>query len=82
MTAFCQRLTAASAFQRVITGVILLTGVFVGLETNAALVAQIGPWLRFADSVVLGVFLVELALRLGAHEIREALAGVGDASFG
>lgn len=67
MTAFCQRLTAASAFQRVITGVILLTGVLVGLETNAALVAQIGPWLRFADSVVLGVFLVELALRLGAH---------------
>lgn len=67
MTAFCQRLTAASAFQRVVIVVILLSGVLVGLETNAAIVADFGQWLRLADGIVLGVFLIELVLRLGAH---------------
>jgi voltage-gated sodium channel len=67
MTTFCQRFTASSVFKRAIIVVILLSGVLVGLETNAALMARFGFWMRLADHLVLAVFVIELALRLGAH---------------
>lgn len=70
MTAPCQRLIATAAFQRLVVAVIIASGVLVGLETNPTIAARFGPWLRVADNIVLGVFLVELALRLGAHGSR------------
>ena len=49
---------------------ILVAGGLVGLETNAALMAQIGPWLVAADRLVLALFVVELLVRFGAHGAR------------
>jgi voltage-gated sodium channel len=53
-----------------VLGLILVAGVLVGLETNAALMAQIGPWLGAADRLVLALFVVELLVRCGAHGAR------------
>jgi voltage-gated sodium channel len=70
MSSFCQRLIDSVAFQRFVLGLILIAGVLVGLETNAALMAQIGPWLVAADRIVLAFFVVELLVRFGAHGSR------------
>lgn len=70
MPSFCQRLIDSVAFQRFVLGLILVAGVLVGLETNAALMAQIGPWLVAADRIVLALFVVELLVRFGAHGSR------------
>jgi voltage-gated sodium channel len=70
MSSFCQRLIDSVVFQRCVLGLILVAGVLVGLETNAALMAQIGPWLGAADRLVLALFVVELLVRCGAHGAR------------
>jgi voltage-gated sodium channel len=70
MSSFCQRLIDSVVFQRFVLGLILVAGVLVGLETNAALMAQIGPWLGAADRLVLALFVVELLVRFGAHGAR------------
>jgi voltage-gated sodium channel len=70
MSSFCQRLIDSVVFQRFVLGLILVAGVLVGLETNAALMAQIGPWLGAADRLVLALFVVELLVRCGAHGAR------------
>ena len=57
-------------FQRFVLGLIFVAGGLVGLETNAALMAQIGPWLVAADRLVLALFVVELLVRFGAHGAR------------
>ena len=44
--------------------VILGAGVLAGGETNAALVAQHAGLLRFLEATVLGIFIVEIALKL------------------
>ena len=70
MSSFCQRLIDSVVFQRCVLGLILVAGVLVGLETNAALMAQIGPWLGAADRLVLALSVVELLVRCGAHGAR------------
>ena len=70
MPSFCQRLIDSVVFQRFVLGLILVAGVLVGLETNAALMAQIGPWLVAADRIVLALFVGELLVRFGAHGAR------------
>jgi voltage-gated sodium channel len=50
-----------------ITSVILLNAVVLGLETNAALMAQFGPLLIAVDRLCLLVFLVEIAIKLFAY---------------
>lgn len=66
MRAFCQRLLATPAFQRAVLGLILLAGVLVGLETSAGLMARFGDFLHALDRVVLGLFVLELVVRIGA----------------
>ncbi|MFN3408195.1 MAG: ion transporter [Limisphaerales bacterium] len=65
-----QRLVAAPWFQRTIITFILLAGVLAGLETDAALVAEHGRWLHALDRLVLGVFVLEILLKLAAHAPR------------
>jgi len=59
-----KRVVDAPAFQRTITGVILAAAVLVGLETDKHIVAAHGPLLHALDKLVLGIFCVEIALKL------------------
>ena len=51
--------------QKVIMGLILLNAVVLGLDTSATVTDAIGPLLSAIDTMILGVFTVELALRIG-----------------
>ncbi len=53
-----------------IIGVIVLNAVTLGLETSPAVMAEVGSFLRLVDQVILGIFVVELALRLYAHGLK------------
>lgn len=67
MTAFLQGLVATSVFQRVVLVAILAAGALAGLETSRELMTRHGPLLRALDAVLLAVFVVEIACKLGAH---------------
>ena len=59
-------------FQRLVLGVIVAAGVLVGIETDPGMVARHGALLHVLDRVVLWVFAVEIAIKLGARG-RDAL---------
>jgi voltage-gated sodium channel len=66
MIRFAQQLTGARTFRAFIVLVILLAGVLAGLETSQALMAEHGRLLHTLDRVVLGIFIVEIALKIVA----------------
>lgn len=63
----CRRITESPAFRHCITAVILLAGVVVGLETDRGLMARHGDLLHALDRLILGIFVVEILLKLGAQ---------------
>jgi len=67
IAAFCQRWVHARWFQQGTLGAILLTAVVVGLETSSGIMADWGAVLRALDRFLIGLFVVELLLRIGAH---------------
>lgn len=75
---FAQKLSQSSKFQSFVTGVIVFAGVLVGVETDAAIVARYGGILHVLDQLVLGVFLVEIAVKVAA-EGRKPWRYFGDA---
>lgn len=64
------RVADAPWFSRLVTVAILLAGVLVGMETSAGLVARFGGALEAANLAVLVVFVVEIAVKMGAHGSR------------
>ncbi len=54
-------------FNRFIIGIILLNAAVLGAETSASLMDRFGPALKFADTMMLGIFIIEVFLRLAAH---------------
>ena len=54
-------------FQQFIIWVIVVNAVTLGLETSSRVARDFGGVLHVADRVMLGIFVVELALRLYAH---------------
>ncbi|MEO1089584.1 MAG: ion transporter [Pseudomonadota bacterium] len=54
-------------FERVIIGVIVLNGLTLGLETVPPVMRAIGSTLLLIDQIALGVFVVELALKMIAY---------------
>jgi voltage-gated sodium channel len=54
-------------FQQVIIVVILINAITLGLETSPAIVADFHGLLHLIDRIALGIFVVELLLRLYAH---------------
>ena len=60
------RIVEASWFRSVIILTILLAGVLAGVETDAAMLAAHGPLLRTLDAIVLGIFIIEVLLKLTA----------------
>jgi voltage-gated sodium channel len=63
------RWVESSAVQRVIIAVILLNGLILGMETSDALMARFGDVLLFVDKLCLGVFIVEIGLKLAAYRL-------------
>jgi len=60
----------AAGFQWFITAVILLNAVTLGLETSKPAVEAFGPWLHWGDRIALGIFVVELTLKIIAFRLR------------
>jgi voltage-gated sodium channel len=67
MTPLLQKLSQSPSFRSFIIGVIVFAGVLVGVETSPAMVQQHGPLLKTLDHVVLGIFVFEIAVKMGAE---------------
>lgn len=58
------RLISDPRFERFIVAVIVVNAITLGLETSSTAMAQFGTVLRTIDSIILGIFVVELAARM------------------
>lgn len=67
MTELARRITEASSFQHFITVMILVAGALVGIETSQTLVDDHGRLLHSLDRVVLGIFVLEIVLKVAAE---------------
>ena len=63
----CRAIVEARWFDPLILGVIVLNAITLGLETYDEIDASIGPALHVANGVMLGIFVIELLLRMAAH---------------
>jgi voltage-gated sodium channel len=66
----CRRIVDSSWFDPLMLGVIAVNALTLGLETYDAIDAAIGAQLQVANEVILGLFVVELLIRMGAHAER------------
>lgn len=55
--------------QRVITLLIVVNAIILGLDTSKTVTDAIGPQLHLLDQAILGVFIVELVLRIGYRRL-------------
>ncbi len=62
-------LLASRRTEQVITVLIVLNAIILGLETSDAVMAAAGGWLLWADRILLGVFVIEIAARLVVHRL-------------
>ncbi|MCB0354432.1 MAG: ion transporter [Bdellovibrionales bacterium] len=60
-------MSRSKQFRDFITFTIVLAGVLVGLETYPQLMDQYGTVVHFLDSLIIGIFVVEIAIRIGAY---------------
>ncbi|SEQ05878.1 voltage-gated sodium channel [Ectothiorhodospira magna] len=57
----------SAPIQRLIITLILINAAILGLATSPALMEKTGPWLMYADRIILGIFVVEILLKLYAQ---------------
>ncbi len=57
-------------FQSFIIILIIINAITLGLETSQSIMDKIGPTLRLIDQVILGIFVVEILLKLFAFRVR------------
>lgn len=55
--------------QRILLGLILVNAVILGLETAPTIMQAVGKYLIAIDRVILGIFVVEIAIRLFVHRL-------------
>jgi voltage-gated sodium channel len=67
MTEIAKTITASRPFHAFIIATILCAGVLAGIETNSGMVAAHGTLLRGLDGMVLGIFIIEVILKLAAN---------------
>lgn len=67
MKEHCCRIRDDHRFEIFIIGVIVLAGILVGLETNEELVAKHGAILHAIDKLILGIFILEILIKLVAE---------------
>jgi voltage-gated sodium channel len=66
IAAACGRVVESSWFDPLMLSIIAINAVTLGLETYDSIDAAIGDWLHLANGVILGLFVVELLLRMAA----------------
>jgi len=67
MSTTCRRIAESSRFQALIITVILLNAFVIGLETYDSIDEEYGGLLRALNDVFLGLFTVEIAIRIAAY---------------
>lgn len=67
LTRTCRRIADSSRFQLFIIGVIVANAVTLGLGTYSGIGSDVRALLRTLDDVWLGIFVVELAIRITAY---------------
>ena len=70
IAAACGRVVDSSWFDPLMLSIIAVNAVTLGLETYDSIDAAIGRELHLANAIILGLFVVELILRMGAHAER------------
>lgn len=60
-------LVQTAAWERIITVLIVINAVTMGIETSSGVMAQYGGLIRAIDTIVLTIFVIEIALRIYAH---------------
>ena len=55
--------------ERVVMALIIVNAVILGIETNKAAMASYGPLLEILDHIILGIFVIELVLRIAVHRL-------------
>ncbi|MGH8660838.1 MAG: ion transporter [Burkholderiales bacterium] len=73
MKEFCQKTVGARWFEPWMIGLILFNGVLIGLETSHDILEAYGSWLHLGNDVILGIFIIEAALKLTAVAPRFSL---------
>jgi voltage-gated sodium channel len=73
MKAFAKRIVEARWFEPWMIGLILFNGVLIGLETSKDFVEQYGSWLHLGNDIILGIFILEVVLKLAAVSPRFGL---------
>jgi len=67
LVGICRNLVDHPIFKSSIIAVILMAGLVVGLETSPRIMAEYGSILHALDQLILGIFLIEILLKLGAE---------------
>jgi voltage-gated sodium channel len=67
MVTWARRLVADRHFNAFIVGVILVNAILVGLETSPELLARYGSILDLLNTVIVGIFVAEIAVRVVAY---------------
>lgn len=67
MIAWCKRTSKSPYFLVTVTLAILASALVIGLETDPAIFSAYHRELVLADRIILGIFVVELAIRIGAR---------------
>ena len=85
IAAACGRIVESSWFDPLMLSIIAINAVTLGMETYESIDAAIGRELRLANGIILGLFVVELALRMAAfadrpRETSSAAAGTSSTS--
>ncbi|HAV13041.1 MAG TPA: potassium transporter [Opitutae bacterium] len=65
-----RRIVDSDIFSSFIIGVIVFAGILVGVETFPAIVERHGKLLHFLDDLVLGIFTIEVILKMAAEKTR------------
>ncbi len=66
MKAFARSVVEARGFEPFMIGLILFNAVLIGLETSHDVMAQYGTLLHLGNDIILGIFIIEVALKLAA----------------
>ncbi len=66
LTEKLRQITESKTFETFIIIVIIFAGVLVGLETYPSIMEKYGGILMMLDAVVLGIFIVEIIMKMGA----------------
>ena len=73
MKALAKRIVEARWFEPWMIGLILFNGVLIGLETSHDFVETYGGWLHLGNDIILGIFIIEVVLKLAAVAPRFSL---------